>query len=74
MRQLTVDGMKARCERLQALAAGFAREVALWKDVKGPLLFAERRAYLGAVQDTIKGAEAARVALAVALARIEGGK
>jgi hypothetical protein len=72
MRQLTNADMRARCERLQALAAGFAREVVLWRDGDGPLLFAERRAYLGAVQDAIKGAVAAGVALAAALARIEG--
>jgi hypothetical protein len=72
VKQLTNADMRARCERLEELAAGFAREVVLWRDVGGPLLFAERRAYLGAVQDAIKGAEAARVALAAALARIEG--
>jgi hypothetical protein len=37
-----------------------------------PLLFHERKAYLGAVQDALAGVEAARVVLAGVVRRIEG--
>jgi hypothetical protein len=56
---------------LEALAEGFGGKVRLWKERSEPLLARERRVYLLALQDAIAGADAARVVLAAALARIE---
>jgi hypothetical protein len=47
---------------------GFGR----WKGDDGLLLFRERKAYLGAVQDALAGVEEARVVLARVVRRIEG--
>jgi hypothetical protein len=71
MGHLTNDHMRARIERLEALSRGLAKEMALWKGRGPPLLAGEQRAYLGALQDTIQGFEAARAALAAAVVRIE---
>jgi hypothetical protein len=48
-----------------------AKEVTLWKAGHDPLLFAERRLYLKAIQDALAGAEAARVVLAGVVKRLE---
>jgi hypothetical protein len=47
-------------------------EVIVWQPCNDPLLYVERTAYLGAVQDALAGAEAARVVLAKAVQRMEG--
>jgi hypothetical protein len=65
--------IKARIERLDKLARGFSVEVGRWKGANDPLLFRERKAYLGAVQDALAGVEAARVVLVGVVRRIEGG-
>ena len=64
--------LKARIERLDKLARGFAVEVGRWKVVTDPLLFRERKAYLGAVQNALAGADAARFVLAGVVRRNEG--
>jgi hypothetical protein len=64
--------IKGRIERLDKLARGFSLEVGRWKGAAGPLLYRERKTYLGAVQDTLAGVEAVRVVLAGVLRRIEG--
>jgi hypothetical protein len=46
------------------LARGLAKEVSLWKGGNDPLLYLERKAYLGAIQDALAGVESARVILA----------
>jgi hypothetical protein len=74
MRQLTTTAMRARLDRLADLAEGLGREVAHWKDQDRPLAYPERRVYLAALQDAIKGFEDARATLAAALARIERGR
>jgi hypothetical protein len=61
----------ARVHRLDVLMRGLAREVALWKEGNDPLLYAERRAYLKAIQDALAGVEEARVVLARAHQRLE---
>jgi hypothetical protein len=63
--------LKARVCRLDDLARGLAKEVALWKGGNDPLLYLERKAYLGAIQDALAGVEAARVVLAKARQRLE---
>jgi hypothetical protein len=63
------EDVVARLRRLEALARGLVREVALWQD-GGPLLYPERKAYLDAIQDALAGVEKARVALAAACQRL----
>jgi hypothetical protein len=53
--------LKATVKRLQELAEGLGREVALWKGNDGLLLFAERKRYLAGILDALAGAENARV-------------
>ena len=53
--------IRARIERLDKLARGFAAGVGRWRGDDGLLLFRERKAYLAAVQDALAGADAARV-------------
>jgi hypothetical protein len=43
----------------------------LWKEPNDPLLYLERRAYLGAIQDALAGVDEARVVLAKARRRLE---
>jgi hypothetical protein len=72
MRQLTVGDVKRRIARLAELERGLAREIGLQRD-DDLLLFRERRQYLGAVQEALAGAEAARVVLAGVVKRMERG-
>jgi hypothetical protein len=71
--QLTLDDLKGRIARVDRLAHGMAKEVALWKGGNDPLRFAERRMYLKAIQDALAEAEKARVVLARVVKRLEGG-
>ena len=64
----------ARVRRLDELARGLAKEVTLWREGNDPLLYLERKAYLGAIQDALAGVEAARVVLAKARQRLEKEK
>jgi hypothetical protein len=70
---MNVSDLRARVARLDQLARGFAKEVTLWKSCNDPLLYVERKAYLGAIQDALAGTEAARVALAKVMQRLEKG-
>ena len=62
--------VEKRLRRLEELARGLSKEVALWKEGNDPLLYLERKAYLDAIQDALAGVEAARVVLARALQRM----
>jgi hypothetical protein len=68
---MNLADLGARVRRLDELARGLAKEVALWKAGNDPLLYLERRVYLGAIQDALAGVEAARVVLAKARQRLE---
>jgi hypothetical protein len=68
---MNLSDLRARVRRLDQLARGLAREVSLWKGCDDPLLYLERKAYLGGIQDTLAGAEAARVTLAKVVQRLE---
>jgi hypothetical protein len=68
---MNLDDLKARVRRLDQLARGLAKEVTLWKDANDPLLYLERKAYLGAIQDALAGVESARVLLAKVCQRLE---
>jgi hypothetical protein len=68
---MQLSDLRARIRRLDELARGLAKEVTLWKAANDPLLYLERKAYLGAIQDALAGAEAARVVLARVQQRLE---
>jgi hypothetical protein len=71
--EMSVDEIKRHIERLEKLARGFSVEVGRWKGAADPLLYRERKAYLGAVQDALAGVEAAPVVLAGVVRRMERG-
>ena len=50
---------------------GAAKKAVLWKECNDPLLYLERRAYLGAIRDALAGVEEARLVLAKARQRLE---
>jgi hypothetical protein len=64
--------IQTRLERLDELARGLAKEVAILRKADDPLLYLERRAYLNGIQDAIAGVEAARVLLAKVCQRLGG--
>lgn len=68
---LTLADIIARIGRLDELARGMAREVQVWKESGDPLLFAERTAYLKAIQDALAAIEDARTILAQVRQRID---
>jgi transposase-like protein len=70
--QLQVRDLKARIVRLEQLAKGLAKEVALQRGAEDVLLSRERKQYLGAIQDAFAGADTARVVLAGVVKRLEG--
>jgi hypothetical protein len=70
--EMSVADIMRRIERLDRLARGFSLEVGRWKGANDPLLYRERKAYLGAVQNALAGVEEARVVLARVVRRIEG--
>jgi hypothetical protein len=70
---MNLDDLTARIQRFDALARGFAKEVTLWKQSNDPLLYLERKAYLGAVQNALAGVEEARVILAKVCQRLDRG-
>jgi len=61
-----------RVTRLDQLLRGLSREVLLWQRGNDPLLYAERQAYLEAIQDALAAIEAARVVLAKVRQRLDG--
>lgn len=63
--------LEVRVRRLDELARGLAKEVALWKDGSDPLLYLERKAYLNAIMDALSGMEQARAVLAQVRQRVE---
>ena len=68
---MNLADLQARVRRLDQLARGLAKEVSLWKACDDPLLYLERKAYLGGIQDALAGAESARVVLAKVVQRLE---
>jgi hypothetical protein len=68
---MNLADLSARVERLDQLSRGLAKEVILVRQGDDPLLYLERKAYLGGIQDALAGVEAARVTLAKARQRLE---
>jgi hypothetical protein len=67
---MNLADLSARVERLDQLSRGLAKEAILIRAGDDPLLYLERKAYLGAIQDALSGVEAARVTLAQARRRL----
>jgi hypothetical protein len=68
---ITVKDIQSRMRRLEELALGLGKELALWKAGGDPLLPLERRTYLNGIQDAIAGLTQAQAVLARVLRRIE---
>ena len=68
---MNLKELQARVHRLDQLGRGLSKEVTLWRKGNDPLLYLERKAYLGAIQDALAGVEAARVLLAKVCQRLE---
>jgi hypothetical protein len=68
---MKLEDLAARVRRLDDLARGLAKEVTLWQECNDPLLYLERKAYLGAIRAALAGVEGARVVLAKARQRLE---
>jgi hypothetical protein len=71
---MTVREIAARVRRLDDLARGLAKEIVLVQEANDRLLYRERRAYLDGLQRALGGVEEARVVLARARQRLEGGR
>jgi hypothetical protein len=71
---MILQHITARIKRLDALFLGLHREQALSAKGDAPLLYLERQAYLKALYSTTTALEKARVILARARRRIEGGR
>ena len=70
---MNAAAIAARIRRLDQLSRGIAREISIVDKADDPLLYLERRAYLDALLATVRGVEAARVALVKARQRIDRG-
>jgi hypothetical protein len=68
---MTLKELQARVDRLDQLGRGLSKEVTIWRKGDDPLLYLERKAYLGAIQDALAGVETARVLLAKVCQRLE---
>jgi len=68
---MTPKDIAARVERLDELARGLAKELALLSDASDPLLYVERLGYKGTIDKALAGVEEARVVLARARQRLE---
>lgn len=68
---MNLKGVKLRIQRLNRLARGLAKEVTLWKGGDDPLLYLERKAYLGAIQDAVAATETACGVLVKVCQRLE---
>lgn len=65
--------LQARVRRLEQLVLGLTRELTAWKDEPGPLRYAEHRKYLTAIHQAVCALDRARVVLADATQRLDGG-
>jgi hypothetical protein len=72
--QMTQQAIAARVRRLDDLGRGLAKELVQIREADDPLLYVERKAYLAALGRILAGVEEARVVLARARQRLEGGR
>ena len=71
---MNLASLAGRVRRLDELARGLTKEVAMWKACNDPLLYLERKAYLNAIQNALAGLEAAQVILVKARQRLESDR
>ena len=68
---MKLTDLVARIRRLEQLSRGLTRELRLWKTCNDPLLYLERRTYLGQIQNASNAVEAARAVLVKVRQRLE---
>ena len=68
---MSAADIAARVRRLDQLSRGIALEISVVAKADDPMLYLERRAYLDALLATVRGVEAARVALVKAWQRLD---
>ena len=68
---MNLTDLVARIRRLEQLSRGLTRELGLWKTCNDPLLYLERRTYLGQIQNASNAIEAARALLVKVRQRLE---
>jgi len=68
---MNLADLVGRIRRLEQLSRGLTRELALWKACNDPLLYLERRTYLGQIQNASNAVEAARAVLVKVRQRLE---
>ncbi len=71
---MTLEQIAARVDRLDELARGLGKELVQMRRAADPLLYVERRSCLDDLQRVLSGVEEARVVLARARQRLEGGR
>jgi hypothetical protein len=70
---MTLQGIRARVLRLDALTRGLAKETVLVRECNDPLLYRERLDYLAAIRQALAGVDGARIVLVKARQRLETG-
>jgi hypothetical protein len=69
---MTLDSIRSRVQRLDALARGLAKETVLIDECDDPLLYRERLDYRTAIRQALDGVETGRIVLVKARQRLEG--
>jgi hypothetical protein len=69
---VNVSDVVARKRRLEEMSPGLGKELVLIEECQGPLLYLERKHYLGSLRDALGGIECARVVQARARQRLQG--
>jgi hypothetical protein len=69
---MTLDSIRSRVQRLDALARGLAKEIVLVDECEDPLLYRERLDYRAAIRQALHGVDTARIALVKARQRLVG--
>jgi hypothetical protein len=68
---MNLTDLRSRIRRLEELAAGLSKELALWKDSNAPVFYVDRLEYLEGIDQAIHGLETARLAMVKVCQRIE---
>jgi hypothetical protein len=68
---MNLTDLRSRIRRVEELVAGLSKELNLWKDCDGPILYVDRLAYTQGIDQAIHGPETARLAMVKMCQRIE---
>jgi hypothetical protein len=68
---MNLTDFRSRIHRLEQLVAGLSKELNLWKDCDGPILYVDRLEYTRGIDQAIHGLETARLAMVKVCQRIE---